>query len=163
MTSHRQPRSLRPLQRTISAVLALLVALTALVAVSGVAVANFHATGSGTGTATTGTLAAPTGVAGAQTVGTGNVTVTWTASTGTPTPTGYYVMRVPSSGPNVPACGSSASSSVAGWNWKRCRRRWKPSSRNVRVTIRPTVPSSPACLRRFPRAWRSHQQRQWPR
>ncbi|MBO9521623.1 MAG: hypothetical protein J7518_08810 [Nocardioidaceae bacterium] len=105
--SHRALRRRSPHPRRLVVVAA---TLTALVALGQVAYGYFSGTGSSTGSVTTGTLAAPTGVTGAQTSGTGTVTVSWTASSGTPAPDGYYVRRLPSSGPAVAACGTSAAS-----------------------------------------------------
>lgn len=59
-------------------------------------------------------LAAPTAAAGAPTAGTGDVHVSWAASTGSLTPTGYYVLRMPASGPAAPACASTPTSPVSG-------------------------------------------------
>lgn len=74
--------------------------------------AYWRSSGAGNGSATTGTLAPPTGVT-VPVNGSSGVPVSWTASTGSPTPTGYYVTRT-SGGTTVAACGSSASSLVAG-------------------------------------------------
>ncbi|MGO4255452.1 beta strand repeat-containing protein [Marmoricola sp. RAF53] len=94
--------------------LVLVVALALVLAAAGVATAFFTATGSDTGTLTTGTLAAPTSVSGSQVASTGTVNVSWTASTGSPAPSGYFVQRVPSSGPVVAACGTSAAAPTTG-------------------------------------------------
>jgi hypothetical protein len=75
------------------------------------AFAFWHSTGSGTGAVTTTTLATPTSVTVPATSG-ASVPVSWTGSSGTPSPTGYYVTRT--SGSTVAACGSSASSLIAG-------------------------------------------------
>jgi hypothetical protein len=94
-------------------VMAVIAAIALFLGTAGVAAAYFTSSGSANGSATTGTLAAPTAVAGSQAAGTGTVTVTWTASSGTPAPTGYYVLRTPTSGPDVAACGTSAASPTA--------------------------------------------------
>ena len=73
---------------------AIVAAIAVLVALGGgVASAYWVATGSGSGSATTATLAAPTAVS-VPAVSGNTVHVAWTASTGTPLPSGYYVMRV---------------------------------------------------------------------
>lgn len=108
--THRAVRPARRTGRRSRALLAVVAALTSVVAITGIASAYFSSDGSGSGSATTGTLLAPTGVSGSQTPGSGAVTVSWTASGGTPTPTGYYVLRTPTSGPTVAACGTSAAS-----------------------------------------------------
>jgi hypothetical protein len=89
------------------------VAGLALALVGTMAVAAWLSTGNGTGSVAAAHLAAPTAVSGSHTDGTGDVTVSWTASTGAPTPTGYYVLRTPTSGPAEPACGTSASTTVS--------------------------------------------------
>jgi hypothetical protein len=90
------------------------VAGLALALVGTMAVAAWLSTGADNGSVTAGALSAPTAVVGAQTVGSGDVGVSWTASAGTPAPTGYYVLRAPSSGPVEPACGTSVASPTAG-------------------------------------------------
>lgn len=112
--THRATRPMsRLVARPVRALVAVVAVLASVLAVTGVAVAYFSTDGTGTGSATTGTLAAPTVVAGAQTAGTGTVTVSWQASSGAPAPTGYYVQRVPTSGPAQPACGTSAASTTS--------------------------------------------------
>jgi hypothetical protein len=71
----------------------------------GVASAFWAATGSGTGTAATGTLQAPTAVAAVATPGGATVAVSWSASARA---TGYYVTRVRNSDSTTAAgCGTS--------------------------------------------------------
>lgn len=107
--THRAVRRTRRLPRRLPRRLAVVaLAVAVLLAGGQVAFAFFTSAGTGTGSVTTGTLAAPTGVSGTQTAGTGTVTVSWTASSGTPAPDGYYVRRVPTSGPAQAACGTSA-------------------------------------------------------
>jgi hypothetical protein len=84
----------------LAAVIAVMVAVS-----NGLAFGYFTTLGSGTGSATTGTLAAPTDVSAASTPGTGTVTVSWTKSTGTPRPSGYYVVRKDGSNNSSAACG----------------------------------------------------------
>jgi hypothetical protein len=78
-------------------------------AVTGVAWAYWTASGSGSASATTGTLNAPTAVTASSTVGTGSVSVSWSAPTAGVTPSGYYVTRTSGSG-TAAACGTSAAS-----------------------------------------------------
>src|SRR4051794_999751 len=68
------------------AVIAGFVALT-----TGIAFAFWTSTGSGTATASTGTLNAPTGTLVSSTPGSGSVSVSWTAPTTGVTPSGYRV------------------------------------------------------------------------
>jgi hypothetical protein len=103
-------RAVRRTGRRSRRVLALVAAVAALVTGTQVAFAYFTSTGTALGSVTTGTFAPPTAVTGAQSAGTGTVNVSWTAPAGTPSATGYYVLRFPSSGPSVPACGTSAAS-----------------------------------------------------
>jgi hypothetical protein len=110
---HRAARQTRRAARPLRLVLVVAAALAGVLALSQVAVAYFSATGNGTGSVMTGTLAAPTAVAGSQTAGTGTVTVSWNASAGTPAPTGYYVRRLPASGPPQAGCGTSAASTTS--------------------------------------------------
>ena len=73
---------------------AIVTAIAVLVALGGgVASAYWVATGSGSGSAITATLAAPTAVS-VPAVSGNTVHVAWTASTGIPLPSGYYVNRV---------------------------------------------------------------------
>lgn len=78
------------------------------------AVAAWLSSGSGAASVTAASLAAPTAVVGSATAGTGQVHVSWTASIGVPAPTGYYVLRQPTSGPAVPACATSQSTLESG-------------------------------------------------
>ncbi|BBH15933.1 hypothetical protein Back2_02200 [Nocardioides baekrokdamisoli] len=87
-------------------------AMALILAITGGALAYWTSTGSGSRTASTGTLAAPTAVAGSQTAGTGTVTVTWTGSSGSPAPTGYYVTRTNSGNVTSAACGTTPTSTV---------------------------------------------------
>jgi hypothetical protein len=96
----------------------MLVVLVALVGIgaTGLAFAYWGATGSGTGSAMTGTLNAPTAVQAQGSAGTGDVSVSWTASAtsaSAPAPTGYYVIRTDSTSQSAPACGSSATNLIA--------------------------------------------------
>lgn len=109
--AHRAVRRIRP-ARPVRLVVVVAAVLAGLLGLSQVAAAYFSSTGSGTGSVSTGSLAAPTAVAGTPNAGSGTVAVSWTASTGTPAPTGYYVRRLPSSGPAQPACGTSAASTT---------------------------------------------------
>jgi Bacterial Ig-like domain len=95
--------------------------LTGLVAIgfaltSGVAWAFWTASGTGTATADTGTINAPTAVAAGNTAGSSLVVVSWMSSTPAAgvSPTGYYVTRVRNSdGASSSACGSSPASPTA--------------------------------------------------
>ena len=71
------------------------------------------ATGSGSGSATTGTLSAPTGVTASAGNGGSDVTVTWSAPGAGVAPSGYRVVRSDTStGSSAAACGTSVSSLV---------------------------------------------------
>ena len=79
--------------------------------VAGVAMAYWSSAGTGTASASTGTLNAPTAVTAS---GVGSVTVSWTGSTGTTAPQGYYVVRTRTSdGVTTPACGTSRTALTA--------------------------------------------------
>jgi hypothetical protein len=71
--------------------------------------------GTGTASATTGTLNAPTAVSVSSTPGNGSVQVSWTNSTpaGGLSPGGYFVTRVNAGGGTSSACGSSLASPTA--------------------------------------------------
>ncbi len=114
MAAHRAPRwTDGGTFKAARGFIVLLLALSTVLTVGGVATAFFTDTGSGTGSVTTGTLNPPTAVSGVQAAGTGDVTVSWTAPTGTPA-SGYYVERTTSpSGPTQAACGTSAGSPTA--------------------------------------------------
>ena len=92
---------------------AIATAIAVLVALGGgVASAYWAATGSGSGSAITGTLAAPTAVS-VPAVSGNTVHVTWTASTGTPSPAGYYVTRTDQATSSTEAaCGTSPTSTL---------------------------------------------------
>ena len=93
-------RATRPLRRVTLVVLAAVCCLAL-----GVAAWGFWSTsGTGSASATTGTLYAPTAVT--ATAGAGTVTVSWTAPTSGPSPLGYYVTRT-SGGTTTAACGTS--------------------------------------------------------
>jgi hypothetical protein len=80
---------------------------------AGAAWAFWTATGSGTASASTGTINAPTAVAASTTAGSGTVNVSWTASAPSASgaiPSGYYVTRVRNSDSVAAnACGTSPS------------------------------------------------------
>lgn len=98
--------------RRLIALVAALALLAGASTLSGVAFAFWTGDGSGSSSSSVGTLGAPTAVTGAQVAGTGTVNVSWSAPSGL-APDGYYVLRTPSSGPAVAACGTSASATVA--------------------------------------------------
>ncbi|MEV6416805.1 hypothetical protein [Kribbella sp. NPDC051718] len=82
-----------------------------LLTATGVALAFWTTSGTGTGSATTGTLAPPTNAAAVATPGSGTVEVSWTASTQS---TGYYVTRVRNSDSSAAAaCGTSPAAPTA--------------------------------------------------
>jgi hypothetical protein len=101
--AHRRDRN--PLRRKVLHVL--LGVAAALVAMTGLAFAYWSAQGSGSASASTATLNAPTNVAGAASGSA--VLVTWTGVTGpnAGAVTGYYVERFTGATPSA-ACGSSA-------------------------------------------------------
>ena len=74
---------------------------------TGIAFAYWSATGSGTATASTGTLNAPTGTSASSTAGSGTVSISWTAPVGGAAPSGYRVSRTPTGGSPVSACGTA--------------------------------------------------------
>jgi hypothetical protein len=82
-------------------------------AASGVALAFWVASGSGSASGSVGTLAAPTAIGVSSPAGSSTVSVSWTASepVGGLSPTGYYVRRWSGSTPAVAGgtCGSAAS------------------------------------------------------
>jgi len=100
----------RASRRRTTVVLTTVIAL--FIATVATAFAYWLNSGTGTGSATSNTLNAPTNVTGVQTPGTGTVAVSWTAPTGTVTPTGYYVVR--NNGvTDSAACGTTATSPTA--------------------------------------------------
>lgn len=76
------------------------------------ATAYWQSFGTGSATAVTGTLAAPTNVT-VPANSSPSVSVAWTASAGTLAPSGYYVTRT-TGGTTAAACGSSPAALVAG-------------------------------------------------
>ncbi|WP_140395106.1 beta strand repeat-containing protein [Arthrobacter sedimenti] len=85
-----------------------------MVAASPAAQAAYTSAGTGTGSATTGFLAAPTSVIVPSTT-TGVVPVSWTAPVGALTPVTYYVVRS-TNGVRSPACGTTPGSSITTTN-----------------------------------------------
>lgn len=84
----------------------------ALLTATGVALAFWGASGTGTGSAPTGTLDLPTNVTAVATPGSGTVAVSWTASAQS---TGYYVTRIRNSDSSAAAaCGTSPAQPTAG-------------------------------------------------
>ena len=92
-----------------------LAAIAAVVAVAGIAWAFWTTTGTGTASASTATLDAPTNAATAYTAGSGTVSVSWTGSTLSTgaAAQGYYVTRYSGSTPAA-ACGTSPTSLATG-------------------------------------------------
>ena len=83
-----------------------------LLTATGVALAFWTTSGTGTGSAMTGTLAPPTNAAAVATPGSGTVAVSWTASAQS---TGYYVTRVRNSDSSTAAaCGTSPAQPTTG-------------------------------------------------
>jgi hypothetical protein len=81
------------------------------------AVAYFTSNGTGSATASTGNLNAPTSVVATATVGSGSVPINWAASStsgGAVVPQGYYVVRVKNSDSSTAAACGSASSLISG-------------------------------------------------
>ena len=108
MAPHRTSR--RAARRRVLTTLLTVMGLVALA--TGVAVAFWHSSGAGVGTASTAALHAPTSVSASSTAGTGVVSISWSASVGTPAPTGYFVVRIDSGSHSFAACGTSVSSTI---------------------------------------------------
>ncbi len=111
MTTNRldRPRHRRDSRRA-SRALVLAAVVLGLMTAGGIAFAYWTTPGSGTGSALTGTLNAPTGVTASATPGSSTVSVSWTPSAGTPAPTGYRVVRTTTStSVAVDACGTTSS------------------------------------------------------
>jgi hypothetical protein len=114
MSAHSILNRLRPADRHLgrrAGVVALV--LTVLTVLAGTSAWAFWSSfGTGTGSAQTGTLNAPTSVSASSIAGSGKATVSWAAPEGT-APTGYYVRRTRTSDSTTAfACGSTATTFV---------------------------------------------------
>lgn len=92
----------------------LALALVALAACGGVAVAYLTAAGAGSASASVGALGAPSAVVATATPGSGTVPISWNAAPIVDgiSPQGYYLLRTKTAGATAAACGTSPSALI---------------------------------------------------